>query len=65
MAKCLVTGGAGFIGSHLTELLLSQGHVVVVLDNLSTGRAHNLDAVKHNSRLEIRNGSITDPVALG
>jgi UDP-glucose 4-epimerase len=64
MAKCLVTGGAGFIGSHLTELLLSQGHVVVVLDNLSTGRAHNLDAVKHNSRLEIRNGSITDPVAL-
>lgn len=64
MAKCLVTGGAGFIGSHLTEQLLSQGHDVVVLDNLSTGRAHNLDAVRHNSRLEIRNGSITDPVAL-
>jgi UDP-glucose 4-epimerase len=64
MAKCLVTGGAGFIGSHLTELLLSQGHVVVVLDNLSTGRASNLAAVEHNSRLEIRNGSITDQVAL-
>ena len=64
MAKCLVTGGAGFIGSHMTELLLSQGHTVVVLDNLSTGQQSNLDHVKHNSRLEIRNGSITDPVAL-
>jgi UDP-glucose 4-epimerase len=64
MAKCLVTGGAGFIGSHLTELLLSQGHFVVVLDNLSTGQATNLDDVKHNNRLEIRQGSITDPVAL-
>ncbi|MEZ6041722.1 MAG: NAD-dependent epimerase/dehydratase family protein [Planctomycetaceae bacterium] len=64
MAKCLVTGGAGFIGSHLTELLLSQGHTVVVLDNLSTGRECNLEEVRHNSRLEIRNGSITDPVAL-
>ena len=64
MAKCLVTGGAGFIGSHLTELLLSQGHTVVVLDNMSTGRDSNLDAVRHNSRLEIRNASITDQVAL-
>ncbi|MFN9719700.1 MAG: NAD-dependent epimerase/dehydratase family protein [Planctomycetota bacterium] len=64
MAKCLVTGGAGFIGSHLTELLLSQGHYVVVLDNLSTGREYNLEAVRHDTRLEVRNGSITDPVAL-
>ncbi len=64
MTKCLVTGGAGFIGSHLTELLLSQGQAVVVLDNLSTGRSHNLDEVRHNSLLEIRHGSITDPVAL-
>ena len=64
MAKCLVTGGAGFIGSHLTELLLSKGHSVVVLDNLSTGRESNLDAVRSNSRLEIRQESITDPVAL-
>ncbi|HAP06644.1 MAG TPA: nucleoside-diphosphate sugar epimerase [Planctomycetaceae bacterium] len=64
MAKCLVTGGSGFIGSHLTELLLAQGHSVVVLDNLSTGRSENLDHVRHHERLEIRSGSITDPVAL-
>ncbi|MFM7057704.1 MAG: NAD-dependent epimerase/dehydratase family protein [Planctomycetota bacterium] len=64
MARCLVTGGSGFIGSHLTELLLSRGHHVVVLDNLSTGRAENLAAVRNHSHLEIRNGSITDPTAL-
>jgi UDP-glucose 4-epimerase len=64
MGKCLVTGGAGFIGSHLTEQLLSQGHHVTVLDNLSTGRAENLDAVKSNPRLQLRQESITDPVAL-
>jgi UDP-glucose 4-epimerase len=64
MGKCLVTGGAGFIGSHLTEQLLSQGDHVTVLDNLSTGRAENLDAVKSNPRLQVRQESITDPVAL-
>ncbi len=65
MARCLVTGGAGFIGSHLTERLLELGHEVVVLDNLSTGRSENLDQVKDHPRLTIRNGSITDPVLLG
>jgi UDP-glucose 4-epimerase len=39
--KCLVTGGAGFIGSHLTELLLSNGHQVIVIDNLSAGKIRN------------------------
>ncbi|MHC5720343.1 MAG: NAD-dependent epimerase/dehydratase family protein, partial [Nostoc sp.] len=38
----LVTGGAGFIGSHLTEQLLSEGHRVTVVDNLTTGRLGNL-----------------------
>jgi len=64
MARCLVTGGAGFIGSHLTERLLELGHDVLVLDNLSTGRAENLSSVADHPRLTVRNGSITDPVIL-
>lgn len=64
MARCLVTGGAGFIGSHLTERLLDLGHDVTVLDDLSTGRAENLHTVAQHPRLRIRHGSITDEMAL-
>jgi len=64
MVHCLVTGGAGFIGSHLTERLLELGHEVTVLDNLSTGRQENLDSVADHPRLHLRIGSITDPVLL-
>ena len=50
MSKCLVTGGAGFIASHLVEALVAAGHVVTVLDNLSTGKKENLDAVADRIR---------------
>ena len=64
MARCLVTGGAGFIGSHLTEQLLAAGHHVTVLDDLSTGQRDNLKGLEGNPRLTFRSGSITDPLLL-
>jgi UDP-glucose 4-epimerase len=64
MARCLVTGGAGFIGSHLSERLLELGHEVTVLDDFSTGIRKNLDGVASHPQLHFRSGSITDPVLL-
>jgi nucleoside-diphosphate-sugar epimerase len=48
MAKYLVTGGAGFIGSHISDALVRQGHDVVVFDNLSTGRRENMQAFERD-----------------
>jgi UDP-glucose 4-epimerase len=62
MAKALVTGGAGFIGSHLVEALLSQGWEVAVLDNLTTGSEANLAAVR--DRIGFHRGDIRDLDAL-
>lgn len=56
--KALVTGGAGFIGSHLVERLLDEGLEVRVLDNFSTGRRENLEAV--TSHIELVEGDICD-----
>ena len=57
--KILITGGAGFIGSHITQSLIEDGHEVIVYDNFSTGLMENLDQIK-NERLEIINADILD-----
>ena len=62
MARILVTGGAGFIGSHLARALVRRGDDVVVLDDLSTGRRSNLEGVL--SHLELVEGSLLDDAAL-
>jgi nucleoside-diphosphate-sugar epimerase len=60
MSKVLVTGGAGFIGSNLTEALLKKGHSVRVIDNFSTGKKENLVFHEAYSSLEIIEGDICD-----
>lgn len=59
--RVLVTGGAGFIGSHLTDRLVRDGHEVTVLDNLETGRLENLDGAKESGKLTFIEGSVLDP----
>jgi nucleoside-diphosphate-sugar epimerase len=61
LMRYVVTGGAGFIGSHLVEHLVDAGHEVVVLDDFSTGRRENLASVM--GRIEVVEGSVTDPAA--
>jgi UDP-glucose 4-epimerase len=56
--KALITGGAGFIGSHLAQRLLGQGHEVVIIDNLSTGLLENIQPFRH--QVEFINGDIRD-----
>ena len=58
--KILITGGAGFIGSHLTELLLSEGHSVTIIDNLCTGSRENISKIVKNDRLKFVNVDIRD-----
>ena len=58
--KFLITGGAGFIGSHLTDRLVADGNHVTVLDNLSTGRKENLSAHLGGDKVEFIEGSILD-----
>jgi UDP-glucose 4-epimerase len=60
VSTCLITGGAGFIGSHLTQRLLDRGDSVIVVDDLSTGRMSNLQAIQHHPNLETIHGSVED-----
>jgi len=64
MRTVLVTGGAGFIGSHLVERLLADGHAVTVLDNFSTGRMENLDQVKDNPWLSVHYIDVANHAAI-
>jgi UDP-glucose 4-epimerase len=56
----LITGGAGFIGSHLSERLLERGDSVVVLDDVSTGRLENLVGFRDHPRFSLEIGSVLD-----
>src|SRR5512144_592163 len=54
MPRAIVTGGAGFIGSHMVDLLVERDYSVVVIDNLATGRAENLDQHRHEPRVDFQ-----------
>lgn len=58
--KVLITGGAGFIGSNLSDLLLKLGHEVKILDNFSTGKIENITHLQGNPNFELTTGSVTD-----
>jgi UDP-glucose 4-epimerase len=62
--KTIVTGGAGFIGSHLVDRLLTDGHQVTVIDNFVTGRPENLAHQKDNQRLSIIKADVVDTEVL-
>ena len=64
MQRILITGGAGFIGSHLAEALVAAGAEVFVIDDLSTGSDANLSALEGNPRFHFTQGSILDPSVL-
>ncbi len=60
--RILVTGGAGFLGSHLTDSLLEQGHEVICVDNLFTGSKRNIDHLHTNPRFEFMRHDVTFPL---
>lgn len=63
--RVVVTGGAGFLGSHLCDALLADGNAVVAVDNLLTGRMQNLDHLRNESRFEFRQLDICEPFDCG
>jgi dTDP-glucose 4,6-dehydratase len=61
MSKTIVTGGAGFVGSHLCGYLIERGHKVVCVDNLITGRGTNLENIENHKNFEFVDRDITEP----
>jgi len=61
----LITGGAGFIGSHLADRLIADGHDVWALDNLSTGSMKNIDQIRDNPKFHFQLGDVTDQGTVG
>src|SRR6266849_4564036 len=64
-ARALVTGGAGFLGSHLCDALLGDGYAVVAADNLLTGRLSNLEHLRNDSRFEFLQQDVCSPIECG
>jgi dTDP-glucose 4,6-dehydratase len=64
-SRALVTGGAGFLGSHLCDALLGEGYAVIAVDNLLTGRQSNLEHLRNESRFEFRQIDINEPFDCG
>jgi UDP-glucuronate decarboxylase len=64
MARIVVSGGAGFIGSHLCDVLLSQGHEVIAVDNLFTGTKRNIEHLLGNKKFEFIRHDVTEPILL-
>ena len=62
--RCLVTGGAGFLGSHLCDRLLADGHDVISVDNYFTGRKANIRHLRDNPRFEAIRHDVTQPILL-
>jgi UDP-glucose 4-epimerase len=58
--EILITGGGGFIGSHLADRLVKEGHRIVILDDFSTGSQSNLDSISRLPEVDIKHGSILD-----
>ncbi len=63
--RALVTGGAGFLGSHLCDALLGEGYAVVALDNLLTGRLANIEHLRSDSRFEFGERDVCNPIKCG
>jgi dTDP-glucose 4,6-dehydratase len=64
MSTCIVTGGAGFLGSHLCDHLLAKDHRVICLDNLDTGSLQNIEHIRH-PKFTFLNQDLTEPLFLG